>query len=64
MRPDITRDLRAGTEALLADTDVFTTQIRADAPCRTTRASVRSTRAALIRICTPCVAHLDRAARD
>ena len=59
---DITRDLRAGTRVLLADTDVFTTRIRADTQCQRTRAAVRSARAALIRICTPCVARLDRAA--
>jgi hypothetical protein len=59
---DITRDLRAGTKVLVADTDAFTTHIRADAQCQTTRAAVRSARAALIRVCTPCVARLDRAA--
>lgn len=61
---DITRDLHAGTQALLADTDAFTGRLRADTQCQRSRASVRSARAALIRICTPCVARLDRAASD
>jgi hypothetical protein len=60
----ITRDLHAGTQALVADTDAFTTRVRADAHCQRARAAVRSARAALIRICTPCVARLDGALGD
>jgi hypothetical protein len=56
----ITRDLRAATKALLADTDAFTTRISAEAQCQSTRVVVRSARASLSRICAPCVARLDR----
>ena len=59
----ITRDLHAGTATLLADTDAFTNRIRADARCQETRTVLRSARAALTRICTPCVARLNRSAR-
>jgi hypothetical protein len=60
----ITRDLHAGPQALIADTDAFTTRARTDTRCQRTRAFVRSARATLIRICTPCVARLDDAAGD
>jgi hypothetical protein len=56
----ITGDLRAGTKALLADTDAFTTRISAEAQCESTRVVVRSAHASLSRICAPCVARLDR----
>ena len=58
----ITRDLRAGTKVLLADTDAFTTRIRANTSCQRTGAVVRSVHATLIGICSPCVDRLDRGA--
>ena len=61
----MTRDIRAGTTPLLADTDVFVRRVRAGAEsdCAEVRRFVKGTNALLKIVCRPCAQQLALAVR-